>query len=105
MTAEIVSALATAAARFCRRRSRGERNGRAAAGENPVMGSEVADEIEVRGKTRVGQHAPGIAADGEDLALFDEMMPVELERVGLHRHASFVDNRLAIILASGLEPV
>ena len=45
------------------------------------MGRELADEIEMRGEARIGQHAPGIAADWEDLAAFDEMMPVELERV------------------------
>ncbi len=69
------------------------------------MGAEVAEKIEMRREARVGQHAPGVAAHREDLAAFDEMMSVELERVGLLRHASFIDDRLAVILASRLEPV
>src|SRR3990170_8840258 len=100
-----VSALTTAAARFCRCRRCRERNGGAATGEDAVMSSEVAEKIEMRREARVGQHAPGVAAHREDLAAFDEMMPVELERVGLLRHASLIDDRLAIILASRLKPI
>src|SRR3990172_10823369 len=99
------SATAAAPARFGWRRSRGERNGCPAAGEDAVMGSEVAEKIEMRRKARVGQHAPAIAAHREDLAAFDEMMPVKLERVRLLRHASFVDDCLAVILARRLQPV
>ena len=58
------------------------------------MSGEIADEIEMRGKARLGQHAPGVAADREHLAALDQMMPVEFEGVGLLRHGSLVDHRL-----------
>src|SRR4029078_1006356 len=60
---------AAAAARFRRRRGAGgERDRRAAAGKDAVMRGEIADEVEMRLKPGVRQHAPGVAADGEHLA-------------------------------------
>ena len=74
-----------------------EGNGRAAAGEDAVVGGEVADETEMRTEPRVGKHAPGIAANGKDLAALDEMMPVELEGIRLLSNASLVGARARII--------
>src|SRR5262245_29943686 len=84
---------------------RRERDRSPAAGEDAVMGGEVADEIEMRGKARLGQHTPGVAADREHLAALDQMMSVERESVGLLRHGPLVDHRLAVILAGCLQPV
>ena len=42
---------------------------------------------------------------GEHLAALDEMMPVEREGVGLPGNGPLIDHRLAVILASRLEPV
>ena len=69
------------------------------------MGGEIADEIEMRGKARIGQHAPGVAADGKDLAALDEMMPVERKRIGLFRDGALVDDGLTVILARRLKPI
>jgi hypothetical protein len=57
------------------------------------VGGEVADETEMRTEPRVGKHAPGIAANGKDLAALDEMMPVELEGIRLLSNASLVGAR------------
>src|SRR5680860_764199 len=78
---------------------------RGAAGEDPVMGREVADEIEEGRKARVCQHAPGIAAYGKHLAAFDEVMPVELEGLLLLGHAAAINQRLAVILACRLQVI
>ena len=64
------------------------------------MRAEIADEIEMRGKARVGQHAPGVSAYREHFAALDPVMPVELERVALLWHGALVEDRLAVILAS-----
>ena len=69
------------------------------------MGGEVADEIEMLAKPRIGEHAPRIAANRKDLALFDQVMSIKLEGVGLLRQAALVDDCLALVLASRLKPV
>jgi hypothetical protein len=66
------------------------------------MGREIADEVEMRGKARVRQHAPGITTHREHLPALDEMVPVELERVRLLRHSTFIDDGLSVVLAGGL---
>src|SRR5690606_34857583 len=73
-----------------------ERQRRAAPGEDTVMGREVADEIEVWRKARVGQHAPAIAAHREHLAALDDVMRVELEGLVLLGNAATIDDRLAV---------
>src|SRR5215510_14602193 len=84
---------------------RRERDRSPAAGEDAVMGGEAADEIEMRGKARLGQHAPGVAADRKHLASLDQMMSIEFESVGLLRYRPLVDHRLAVILAGRLQSV
>ena len=69
------------------------------------MCGEISDEIKMRFEARVRQHAPGVTADRKHFAALDEMMAVELEAVGLLRHAPFVDHGLTVILASTLQPV
>ena len=67
------------------------------------MGREIADEVEMRGKARVGQHTPGIATHWKHLPALDEMMPVKLERIRLLRHSAFIDDGLTIVLAGRLQ--
>ena len=69
------------------------------------MGGEVANKFEMPAEPGVGQHAPRVAAHRKHLAALDEMMPVEREGIGLFGDAALVDHRLAVILASRLEPV
>ena len=56
-----------------------KREALAAAVENAVVRVEVADEVKVRREARLGEHAPRVAAHGEDLARLDAVVPVELE--------------------------
>ena len=69
------------------------------------MGREIADEVEMRGKARVGQHTPGIATHWKHLPALDEMMPVKLERIRLLRHSAFIDDGLAVVLAGRLQSI
>ena len=80
-----------------------ERDRRAAAGEDAVVAREIADEVEMRGEARVGQHLPGVAADREHLAALDGVVLVEHEHVLGMRDAALVDDGLAVVLAQRLE--
>ena len=57
------------------------------------------------GKARACQHPPAIAADGENPPRLDRMMLVEHEALGVAVDRAAIAHRLAIILASRLEPV
>src|SRR5262249_42688429 len=59
------SLTATPARWRCRGRREGD--GGAAVWEDPVMGREIADEVEMRGKARIGQHTPGVATHRKHL--------------------------------------
>ncbi|MGB6766494.1 MAG: hypothetical protein WBE50_00060 [Methyloceanibacter sp.] len=51
------------------------------------------------------EHAPGVATDCKSLPSLDQVVTVELERVGLLGKRSFVKDSLAIILARCLEVI
>ena len=51
----------------------------ATAGEDAEMAAEIADELEMRGKAAVVQHAPGVAADRKDAAGFNGMVFIPRE--------------------------
>src|ERR1700745_3668414 len=57
------------------------------------------------GRNRIGEHPPGIAADRKGFALFDQVMPVKLEGIGLLGQTALVDDCLPVILASRLKLV
>jgi hypothetical protein len=51
------------------------------------------------------EHAPGVATDCKSLPSLDQVVTVELERVGLLGKRSFVKDSLAVILARCLEAI
>ena len=67
------------------------------------MAAEVVDEIEMRGKTGLVQHAPGIAAHREHPPGFDGMVLVQRETLFVSCNAAPVDHRLAVVLAVRLQ--
>ncbi len=55
--------------------------------------------IKVTGKTRIMQHAPGIAANRKLLAGFNKMMLIQYKRVRMMWYRAAVNYRLTVILA------
>ena len=70
---------------------------RAAAWKNPVMLIEIAIEFEIRSIAGVGQHHPGIAADRDHFALFEQVMIIQLECMWLFVHAAEVSDSLTVV--------
>src|SRR5262245_57246058 len=97
--------LTTAAPARCRCPGGGEGDRGPAAGEDPIVGREVADEVEMRGKARVGQHTPCIATNRKHPPTLDEMMAVQLKGIRPLRHSASIDDRLAVVLAGRLQSV
>ena len=95
----------TAAGDFRAGRVFAEGRGGPAAGEDSVMGLPIANEFEVLGEAGFVQHAVGVPANRKDASAFDEMMIVEGEGGFAMGNAAFVDDSLAVILASRFEPV
>ena len=59
------------------------------------MRIEVSDKVEVFRKTTLFQHEPGVAADRENFAGFDNVMVVEHEGMRAVFQGALVDHRLA----------
>ena len=69
------------------------------------MRHEIAEEVEMLGKARVGQHLPAIAADREHPARFDMVVAVEFEHALLPRNRPAIADRLSVILALAFQQV
>ena len=69
------------------------------------MRGEVTDKGEMWLEPRLGEHAPGVAANRKHLASLDEMVTVEREGIRLLGHGAPIDDGLAVILAGRLEVI
>ena len=63
------------------------------------MDREIAEEIEMLRKARIGQHLPAIAADREHAPGLDQVMAVQLEDTLAPGKRALVPHRLPVILA------
>lgn len=73
--------------------------------EQAEVSAEIADELEVRRKTRVLQHAPGITAYREHPTGFDTVMLVEHKRVRCAGNAAAIDHRLTVVLTGRFKSI
>ena len=89
----------------CRRHLFIERQRRAAAGEDAVMGIEIADELEMHRETALGEHAPGIAAYGKYPARFDSVVAIEHEGLRHIGERALIDHGLTVILTGRLQRI
>lgn len=65
--------------------------------ENAVVATEIADKLKVGRKAGVLEHAPGIAAHGEDPAGFYLVMFVEHKVVWIVGHGAAIDDGLTVV--------
>jgi hypothetical protein len=64
---------------------------------------EITDEVKMGAKSRVMQHAPGIAANRENASSRNIVVLVEDEAVMVLGYAAAIDHRMAIVLAGTFE--